>query len=58
MDQELYEALQKAYQRRQGRLRVLSPESESDEDRKAFDRFVSRSTVLYQRYINCGIWVL
>ncbi|MGB2682675.1 MAG: hypothetical protein WBE39_15345 [Candidatus Competibacter sp.] len=41
MDQELYETLQKAYQRKQGRLSVLSPKSESDEDRKAFDRFVS-----------------
>ncbi|MBK7543105.1 MAG: hypothetical protein IPN66_07110 [Candidatus Competibacteraceae bacterium] len=41
MDKELYEALQKAYERRHGRLSVLSPKSESDEDRKAFDRWVS-----------------
>lgn len=41
MDKELYEALQKAYERKQGGYSVLSPESESDEDRKAFDRWVS-----------------
>ena len=41
MDKELYEALQKAYARKHGRLSVLSPKSESDEDRKAFDRWVS-----------------
>lgn len=41
MDKELYEALQKAYERKHGRNSVLSPKSESDEDRKAFDRWVS-----------------
>lgn len=41
MDKELYEALQKAYECKHGRLSVLSPESESDEDRKAFDHLVS-----------------
>lgn len=41
MDKDLYEALQQAYERKQGRLSVLSPNSETDEDRKAFDRLVS-----------------
>jgi hypothetical protein len=41
MDKELYEALQKAYERKHGQRSVLRPQSESDEDRKAFDRLVS-----------------
>lgn len=41
MDKDLYKALQQAYEHKQGRLSVLSPNSETDEDRKAFDRLVS-----------------
>jgi hypothetical protein len=40
MDKDLYEALQEAAQRKHGNLSVLSPKSESVEDRKAFDRLV------------------
>lgn len=41
MDKDLYEALQQAYEHKRGRLSVLLPNSETDEDRKAFDRLVS-----------------
>lgn len=40
MDKDLYEALQEAAQRKHGNLSVLSPKSESVEDRKAFDLLV------------------
>lgn len=40
MDKDLYEALQEADRRKHGELSVLSPKSESTEDRKAFDRLV------------------
>lgn len=40
MDKDLYEALQEAAQRKHGKFSVLSPKSESVEDRKAFDRLV------------------
>jgi len=61
MDQELYEALQKAYQRR----RLYRKPTNVGRDGLGFYRpkakamkIAKRSTVLYQRYINCGIWVL
>lgn len=40
MNKDLYEALQEAGQRKHGTRSVLSPKSESVEDRKAFDRLV------------------
>jgi len=40
MNRDLYEALQEAAQRKHGNLSVLSPKSESLEDRKAFDHLV------------------
>ena len=40
MNQDLYEALQEAALRKRGGLSVLSPKSESVEDREAFDRLV------------------
>lgn len=40
MDRDLYEALQQAAHRKPGTRSVLSPKSESVEDRKAFDRLV------------------
>lgn len=40
MNQDLYEALQEAALRQSGGFSVLSPKSESVEDRKAFDRLV------------------
>ena len=46
MDKDLYEALQEEAQRKHGKLSVLSPKSESVEDRKAFDRLVLALQVL------------
>lgn len=40
MDRDLYEALEQAARRKHGTTSVLSPKSESVEDRKAFDRLV------------------
>ena len=40
MNQDLYEALQEAALRKRDGLSVLSPKSESVEDREAFDRLV------------------
>ena len=40
MNKDLYEALQEAAQRKHGTLSILSPKSESLEDRKAFDCLV------------------
>lgn len=40
MDKDLYKALQEARQQKHGRLSVLKPKSESNEDRKEFDCLV------------------